>query len=346
MQKKLNVAIVGATGVVGQKIIHMLNERNFPVHEIKLLSSERSAGTIIHFNDREIVVEKATKDQFNNIDLVFFAAGGHVSKLLAYEAIQSGATVIDNTSAFRMDHDVPLVVPEVNESALFNHKGLIANPNCSTIQMVVALAPIKKKFGLNKIVASTYQSVSGAGMNAIDELNEQVKQHIDNQHMTANILPVRSADHHYPIAFNVLPQIDQFEDNGYTKEEMKMINETKKILKSDELAVSATCVRVPVITSHSESIYIEIDKIGITVDDLRHTLKQAKGVKVLDNPAEQKYPTPIEVANKDDVYVGRIRKDLSAKKGFHLWIVTDNLLKGAALNSVQIAESLMRNKLI
>lgn len=341
-----NIAIVGSTGLVGQQILQMLVTRNFPIQSIKLLASKRSAGTVVNFNGKEVIVEEATKDSFNEIDIAFFSAGGQVSKQFAHEAIKAGAIVIDNTSAFRMDDHVPLVVPEVNESALFKHKGLIANPNCSTIQMVVALAPIHREYGLNKIIVSTYQSVSGAGSQAIDELNSQVEQHIQGEQMTTNILPTKADVKHYPIAFNVLPQIDVFEENGYTAEEMKMINETKKIFGKNELAIAATCVRVPVITSHSESIYIEINKNGITEMDFFHILKRASGIQLLDIPGEQIYPTPLQATNKFDVFVGRIRKDLANDKGFHLWVVTDNLLKGAALNSVQIAESLVTNDLL
>lgn len=337
-----HVAVLGATGAVGQQIVKTLERRNFPIKKLTLLSSARSAGTEMQFKGETIVVEEAVPESFEGVDIAIFSAGGSVSKRFAEEAIKRGAVVIDNTSAFRMDPDVPLVVPEVNEEALHHHKGLIANPNCSTIQMVVALEPIRKAFGLNKVVVSTYQAVSGAGTSAIQELFKQTSDVLNKQAFTPSILPTSSDKKHYQIAFNAIPQIDKFTENGYTFEEMKMIKETKKIMSMPELKVSATCVRIPVEVGHSESVYIEVKNNEVQVEDIRNVLRNAPGVTLMDQPEEQIYPMPAMAEGKDDVFVGRIRKDLDENNGFHLWIVADNLLKGAALNSIQIAESLVR----
>lgn len=338
-----NIAVIGATGAVGTKILQILEKRAFPINNLKVLASKRSAGKTIQFNDQEIVIEEATPDSFEGVDIALFSAGGDISKRLAPEAVKRGAVVVDNTSAYRMAEDVPLVVPEVNKSDIANHKGIIANPNCSTIQMVTALQPIKDSFGLSRVIVSTYQAVSGAGDAAITELENQVKQFVNDEEMTAEILPVKSDEKHAPIAFNALPQIDMFSDNGYTLEEMKMINETKKIMNAPELAVAATCVRLPIFTSHAESVYIEVDQEDVTVADIWNKLEIAPGIKLEDKQEEQLYPTPLSAANKDDVFVGRVRRDLDNNKGFHLWIVSDNLVKGAALNTVQIAESIVEN---
>jgi len=339
--KKVNVAIVGATGAVGTKILEKLLERNFPIQSIKLLASKRSAGTEITARGHKYIVEETVPESFEDIDIAFFSAGGSISEKFAHEAVKRGAVVIDNTSAFRMIEDIPLVVPEVNAGALSRHTGIIANPNCSTIQMVTALQPIREKFGLDRIIVSTYQAVSGAGSEAIDELESQ-SLHFENRSKTeAAILPSASAERHYPIAFNAIPQIDAFDPSGYTLEELKMMNETKKIFGDQKLAVSATCVRLPVVTGHSESVYIEIGKEGVTVEELHALLENAPGVVVQDDPSKQLYPMPLFAEGKDEVFVGRIRKDPEHPAGFHLWIVSDNLLKGAALNSVQIAETLL-----
>jgi len=338
-----NVAVVGATGAVGQKILKLLSNREFPINKLKLLSSKRSAGKTVSFNNQVITLEEATPDSFDGIDIALFSAGGSVSEQLAPEAVKRGAVVIDNTSAFRMAEGVPLVVPEVNQEAIKGHQGIIANPNCSTIQMVTALKPIKDSFGLNRVIVSTYQAVSGAGAQATIELEKQAKQYLNNEEMEASLLPVKSDAKHYPIAFNALPQIDVFNDDGYTLEEMKMINETKKIMDDQALSVAATCVRLPFFTSHAESIYIEVEKAGVSVQDLWKQLEVADGIILEDDPATQTYPTPLSAANKEAVFVGRVRKDLDNEKGFHLWVVSDNLLKGAALNTVQIAESLIKN---
>lgn len=338
-----NVAVVGATGAVGQKILQILEGEPFQIGELKLLSSKRSAGNKIAFKGTEIIVQEATPESFAGVDIAFFSAGGSVSEKLAPEAVKHGAVVIDNTSAFRMTEGIPLVVPEVNSDDLANKPGIIANPNCSTIQMVVALKPIKEAFGLKRVIVSTYQAVSGAGNEAIAELKEQTRQFLNGEELTANLLPCSSDKNHYPIAFNALPQIDLFQDNGYTFEEMKMINETKKILHAPELSVAATCVRLPFVSSHAESVYIEVDKAGLTVADMWKVLGNAEGLVLQDDPSTQTYPTPLTSVDKNEVFVGRVRKDLDNDKGFHMWIVSDNLIKGAALNSVQIAESLIKN---
>ncbi|WP_156289114.1 aspartate-semialdehyde dehydrogenase [Oceanobacillus salinisoli] len=338
-----NVAVVGATGAVGQKIMKILEEKDFPINQLKLLSSKNSAGKELSFAGKKIVVEEAKPESFEEIDIALFSAGGSVSKQLAPEAVKRGAVVVDNTSAYRMDENVPLVVPEVNNEDIKKHNGIIANPNCSTIQMVAGLKPIKDNFGLSRVIVSTYQAVSGAGVKAVNELEEQSRQFLNNEEMEANLLPVKGDKKHYPIAFNALPQIDVFQENGYTFEEMKMINETKKIMHAPELPVAATCVRLPFFTSHAESVYIEVDDDGVTVEDIWKVLKTADGVILQDDPTTQTYPTPLSASNKEEVFIGRVRKDLDNNKGFHLWIVSDNLLKGAAWNTVQIAQSLIKN---
>lgn len=341
-----HVAIVGATGAVGEQLLNVLADRNFPIKELTLLSSKRSAGKKIKFKDREYTVQEAKPESFTGVDIAFFSAGGSVSKALAPEAVKRGAVVVDNTSAFRMEPDVPLVVPEVNESELKKHKGLISNPNCSTIQMVVALEPIRKKYGLSRVIVSTYQAVSGAGAKAIHEMYEQTKQILQGEEIQPEILPVASDKKHFQIAFNAIPQIDKFQENGFTFEEMKMINETRKIMNLPELEIAATCVRLPVVTGHSESVYVEVKEGSPTVDEIKQLLAEAPGVVVKDNPEEQLYPMPIDAVGKYDVFVGRIRKDLDRENGIHMWVVSDNLLKGAALNSVQIAESLIKLELL
>lgn len=345
MAKEIVVAIVGATGAVGSQMKEQLIKRKFPIKHIKFLASARSAGKEIEFNNQKYIIEEATPEAFEGVDVAFFSAGGSVSAKLAPEAAKRGAVVIDNTSHFRMHPEVPLVVPEVNREDLAKHNGIIANPNCSTIQMVVALQPISEKFGLSKVVVSTYQAVSGSGISAIEELREQSAQWEKGKNVEANILPAKSDKKHYPIARNVIPQIDVFTDNGFTYEEMKMINETKKIMHAPELSVAATCVRVPVVSGHSESVYIEVEQ-DATKEDIFEVLRNAPGVVLQDDITQQEYPMPIYVEGEDPVYVGRIRQDLDNKKGFHLWVVSDNLLKGAALNSVQIAEAMLEDNLL
>ncbi len=340
--KAYSVAIVGATGAVGEQMVSTLAASEIVIDKIKFLSSSRSAGKQISFRDQQYTVEEATPDSFEHVEIALFSAGGGVSKALIPEAVKRGAICIDNTSAYRMDENVPLVVPEVNEIDLFSHQGIIANPNCSTIQMVVALEPLRKHYGIKKVVVSTYQAVSGAGVAAIDELRTQTQQILNNEPVDPAILPVKSAPNHHQIAFNCIPQIDAFHDNGFTLEELKMVNETKKIMHLPALKVAATCVRLPIETGHSESVYVELEQTGITTRAVQSLLCTAKGVTLKDNIAEQIYPMPHQAVGHQDVFVGRIRKDLDEETGFHMWIVSDNLLKGAAWNAVQIAESLVR----
>ncbi|MDR0125817.1 MULTISPECIES: aspartate-semialdehyde dehydrogenase [Bacillus] len=339
MGRGLHVAVVGATGAVGQQMLKTLADRDFEMDTLTLLSSKRSAGTKVTFRGQAYTVQEATPESFEGVNIALFSAGGNVSKALAPEAVKRGAIVVDNTSAFRMDENIPLVVPEVNEKDLHDHQGIIANPNCSTIQMVAALEPLRQAYGMKKVIVSTYQAVSGAGHEAIDELYSQTQAILNKEDVTPEVMP-------YQIAFNAIPQIDKFQDNGYTFEEMKMINETKKIMHMPELEVAATCVRLPIETGHSESVYVELESNDATVDDIKSILKDAPGITLQDDPSQQIYPMPADAVGKNDVFVGRIRKDLDRPNGFHLWIVSDNLLKGAAWNSVQIAESLKALKLV
>lgn len=345
MVKQVSVAVVGATGAVGSTMMAQLVKRKFPIKTIKFLASARSAGKSIEFNGATYTIEEATPEAFEGVDVALFSAGGSVSEKLAPEAAKRGAVVIDNTSHFRMAEGVPLVVPEVNRHALQQHKGIIANPNCSTIQMVAALAPIREKFGLTSVVVSTYQAVSGSGIAAIEELKSQSAEWDKGRDVSASVLPVKSDEKHFPIARNVIPQIDVFEDNGFTKEEMKMINETKKIMEMPHLAVAATCVRVPVLSGHSESVYIELEKEA-SKEEIFEALRLAPGIVLQDDITTQGYPMPIFAEGEEPVFVGRIRQDLHNKKGYHLWVVADNLLKGAALNSIQIAEAMLEDDLL
>lgn len=339
------VAVVGATGAVGTQMYTFLEKRNFPVKELRPLASKRSAGQTITFRGEEIVIQEATPEAFEGVDIALFSAGGSISERLAPEAVKRGAVVIDNTSAFRMTPGVPLVVPEVNRHALQNHQGLIANPNCSTIQMVVALKPLYDRYGIDRIIVSTYQSVSGAGWEAIEELKQQSKSILAGEEVECNVLPVGSLDRHYPIAFNVIPQIDVGLDNGFTKEEMKMVNETKKIFEDENIGVTATCVRVPVFRGHSESVYVELQQ-EFDLTEVRDLLANGDGIVLQDNIAEQLYPMPIGNADDTRTFVGRVRRDLTHKKGLNLWIVSDNLLKGAATNAIEIAEALVEDGLV
>ncbi|MGD6842079.1 aspartate-semialdehyde dehydrogenase [Bacillus infantis] len=345
-KKGFHVAVVGATGAVGQQMLQTLESRDFPVSKLTLLSSARSAGTKVSYKGNEYIVEEARPESFAGVDIALFSAGGGVSKELAPHAVEHGAIVVDNTSAFRMAENVPLVVPEVNEEDLRKHNGIIANPNCSTIQMVAALEPLRKKHGLSKVIVSTYQAVSGSGAAAVDELYSQTKAIINNEEHEPKILPVKGDKKHYQIAFNAIPQIDMFQENGFTFEEMKMINETKKIMHMPDLQVAATCVRLPVATGHSESVYFELEAGGVNAQEIKDILKDAPGVVLQDDPENQIYPMPADCVGKNDIFVGRIRKDLDNDKGFHMWVVSDNLLKGAAWNSVQIAESLIKLELV
>ena len=352
MSKEYNVAVLGATGAVGTRMIQQLEQSTIPVKSVKLLASAKSAGKQLSFKGQPITVEETTPDSFNGVDIVLSSAGGSVSKKFLPEAVKRGAVCVDNTSAFRMEPDVPLVVPEVNEEALKNHHGIIANPNCSTIQMVVALEPIRQAFGLNQIIVSTYQAASGAGQSALNELRQETQDYLEGKDMQADakILPRKGDKKHYPLAFNLLPQIDVFEDDGYSHEEWKMIHETKKIMLNDmdakDIKVTATCVRVPVPIAHGESIYFTVDDPTVTVDQLRAVLKDAPGVVLQDDPAHQVYPQPINVVGKRDTFVGRLRADEENPGSFNMWVVADNLLKGAAWNTVENAERLVANGLV
>lgn len=335
----VNVAVVGATGAVGKEMIKILEERNFPVDELRLLASNRSQGKKIKFRGKDVVVKELNKDSFDGIKIGLFSAGGDISKEFAPIAVKANTVVVDNTSAFRMDKDVPLVVPEVNGQEIQNHNGIIANPNCSTIQMVLVLKPLHDEAVIKRIVVSTYQAVSGAGLKAIDELEKETRSILENN------APYKRRIFPHQIAFNALPQIPQsnaFLDNGYTSEEMKMINETKKIMGCNTLKVTATTVRIPVYRGHSESVNIETER-KITPDRARELLANFPGVSVVDDPIRQLYPLATEAAGKDETFVGRIREDESIENGLNLWIVSDNLRKGAALNAVQIAEKLLAN---
>ncbi|MDR2007114.1 MAG: aspartate-semialdehyde dehydrogenase [Acidaminococcales bacterium] len=342
--KKFNVAILGATGVVGQEFLDLIAERRFPFDKLRLLASSRSAGKKIEFMGASYTVEEAAADSFAGIDIALFA-GGAVSKELAPCAVKAGAVVVDNSSAFRMDPAVPLVVPEVNPEALRGHNGIVANPNCSTIIMVMALKPIYDLARIKRIVVSTYQAVSGAGKEAIDELDSQIAARAAGKEMQAAILPSASLPKHYPIAFNLIPQIDVFLDNGYTKEEMKMVNETRKIMGDDKMAITATTVRVPVYRSHSESINIELEK-PLSLAEIKGVLSAFKGVVLEDDPAAMLYPMPLYTSKLNDVYVGRVRCDESAENAWNLWVVGDQIRKGAALNTLQIAEKMIEMGLI
>ncbi|MCF8069737.1 MAG: aspartate-semialdehyde dehydrogenase [Desulfobacterales bacterium] len=332
--KKVNVAIAGATGAVGNQMIECLEERKFPVKNIKFLASSRSAGRELKFMGDTVVVEEMTEKSFKDVDIAIFSAGGGTSQKFSPIAAESGAIVVDNSSAWRMDPDVPLVVPEVNPHAIagYTKKGIIANPNCSTIQMLVALYPIHKKVGIRRVVVSTYQAVSGTGKKAIDELFDQTR-------AIMNFVDYEKKVYPHQIAFNCLPHIDVFLDNGYTKEEMKMLNETRKIFEDDSIGVTATTVRVPVFFSHSESVNIETNS-HITADEVKELLSVSEGVKVVDDPENNVYPLAIDAAGKDETFVGRIRQDESIENGINMWIVADNIRKGAATNAVQIAEIL------
>mgnify|MGYP000953286178 CR=1 FL=1 len=342
-QSRYNVAVVGATGAVGEQMLNMLERRNFPIKELKLLSSARSAGKKIRFRDAEYTVEEAGPDSFKGVDIALFSAGGDVSRALIPHAVRHGAVCIDNTSAFRMDPDTPLVVPEVNADKISSHKGVIANPNCSTIQMVVALKPLYDRYGISRVIVSTYQAVSGAGASAIRELKRQTKDVLDGQDPKPEVLPVASLPKKHQIAFNAIPQIDKFHENGFTNEEMKMILETKKIMGDDDIQVTATCVRIPVVYGHSESVYVEL-KEDFDLDEVRKLLAEFPGVVLQDRPEEQLYPLATEAAGKTEVFVGRLRRDLYNPRALNMWIVSDNLLKGAAWNAVQIAEIVAASK--
>lgn len=337
--KKMNIAVAGATGAVGNQMIRCLEEMDFPVKSIKLLASRRSVGRELRFKGDLIPVEELKEDSFKGVDIALFSAGGGISTRFAPLAVADGCVVVDNSSAWRMDPDVPLVVPEVNPAAIagYTTKGIIANPNCSTIQMLVAIHPIHQKYKIKRIVVSTYQAVSGTGKKAIDELFDQTRAMI-------NFIDYKQEVYPHRIAFNCLPHIDVFQDNGYTKEEMKMVNETRKILEDDRIGVTATTVRVPVFYSHSESINIETEA-PISAQEVKTLLGTAAGIKVLDDPENNVYPLATDAAGQDLTLVGRIRNDESIPNGINMWVVADNIRKGAATNTVQIAQVLAKDYL-
>ena len=334
MSRNYNVAVAGATGAVGVEMIKTLEKRNFPVANLKLLASSRSAGKTATFKGEKITIEELKSDSFKGIDIALFSAGADVSREFRDSVVKSGAVMIDNSSAFRMEPDVPLVVPEVNPEDVKLHHGVIANPNCSTIIMLVAVAPLHRAKKLRRMVAATYQATSGAGAKGMAELLEQTRQILDGQ-------PIAPKAFAHRIAFNLIPHIDVFYDNGYTKEELKMVNETRKMLHDDSLRITCTCVRVPVLRAHSESLNLEFEE-EITPDEARAILDAAPGVKVVDDPAAKLYPMPVEAAEQYDVRVGRIRQDISRddRRGLEIFVSGDQVLKGAALNAVQIAELL------
>ena len=334
----MKIAIVGASGAVGQEFLRVLDEQNFPIDELLLFGSSRSAGKEYEFRGKKYTVKELKhNDDFKDVDIAFTSAGGDTSKEFAETITKHGAIMIDNSSAFRMDADVPLVVPEVNgEDALTRPRNIIGNPNCTTIQMVVALNPIHKLSPIRRVHVATYQAASGAGASAMAELAKQYEQIINGEEPTVEKFSAQ-------LAYNLIPQVDVFMDNGYTKEEMKMFNETKKIMHSDDIAVSSMCVRVPVLRAHSEAIWVETES-PISVEDARKAFEQAPGLVVMDNPAEKEYPMPLDIAGKDPVYVGRLRKDLCNERGLTFWVVGDQIKKGAALNAVQIAQYLLKHE--
>lgn len=336
--KKYNVAILGATGAVGQEMLKVLGERNFPYNELKLLASERSAGTEVEFQGKTYMIEEATENSFEDIQVVLCAAENDISEALSPAAVKAGAVVVDNSSAFRLFDDVPLVVPEVNGEDVKKHKGIIANPNCSTIIALTALNELNKYSKINRMIVSTYQAVSGAGVNGIKELDQQIKDISEGK--TAEIKTFQ-----HQIAYNLIPQIGGFDDMGYSSEEMKLQNEGRKIFHNPDLKVNCTCVRVPVYRSHSESITIETEK-EITVEKAKELLSKADGIKLVDDLDNKKYPMPLDTTNQDLIFVGRIRKDISADNSLVLWCCGDQVRKGAATNAVQIAEVLVKENLI
>ena len=329
-----HIAIAGATGAVGTEFLKLLEARDFPMKSLRLLASSRSAGSKLKFRGENLEVEELTPKSFKGIDIAFFSAGGSRSKEFAPHAVDSGAVVIDNSSAFRMDEKVPLVVPEINPKQAFEHQGLIANPNCSTIQMVVALNPIHRAANIQRVVVSTYQAVSGAGASAMEELKQQLRAWANDEPMKQEVFPTQ-------IAFNLFPHIDVFQDNGYTKEEMKMVHETRKIMNAPNMQISATCVRVPVLRAHSEAVWVETEK-PLSESEARELFEKEPGIVVQDERESGGYPTPWHITETQETYVGRIRKDISHPNGLTFWVVADQLYKGAALNAIQIAEVLQQ----
>jgi aspartate-semialdehyde dehydrogenase len=329
----LNVAIVGATGLVGREFIKILEQRNFPMQSLRLLASDRSAGNKLYIKHEQVEIKETTAQSFEGVDIALFSAGDEISSHFSPIAARNGAVVIDNSSAFRMDASVPLVVPEVNAEDIKEHKGIIANPNCSTIQMVVAIYPLHKVNPIKRIIVDSYQSASGIGSSAMEELIEQTKLALEGREIVPHLFP-------HQIAFNVLPETDLFLDNAYTKDEWRLVEETQKIMHAPEIAISATCVSVPVPIGHCEAIHIEFTK-PMSPQEARQILAEAPGVRVQDDPGISLYPHPWAAAGTDDVFVGRIRKDVSHEHGLAMWVVSDNIRKGAALNTIQIAETMI-----
>ena len=338
MSKGYNVAVVGATGAVGEEMLRILEERSFSVGNLRVIASERSEGRVLGFCGENLKVERLSSASFRGVEIALFSAGAQISREFSPQAVKEGSVVVDNSSAFRMESGVPLVVPEVNPDALKNHQGIIANPNCSTIQLVVAINPLRQITRIKRLIISTYQAVSGTGRKAMEELKGQIQQWLKGEEIKKEVYP-------HQIAFNLIPHIGQFLPNGYTEEELKLANETKKIMEDDRMAVTATCVRVPVFIGHSEAVTVEMEK-ELSVPQVKRILSRAPGVILQDNIDDHLYPLPLEAAEKDEVFVGRIRKDKSIKNGIHLWIVADNLRKGAALNAIQIAELLIKKNLL
>ena len=332
------VAVIGATGAVGQVFLKIAEERKFPIDALRLCASERSLGKKLKFNGEDIAVELCDEKLLQEVDFAFISASGDVSREIAPMAAKNGAVAIDDSSAFRMDKSVPLVVPEVNAEDLLSHKGIVSIPNCSTTPLVMTLKPLMRHATVRRVIADTFQSVTGTGTAALQEMQEQSSQILNDESVNPSAYP-------HQIAFNVLPHIEPFQENGYTREEMKMVYETRKILHDDSLMVSATCVRVPVAVSHSESIHIEFDR-PITPNQVREILSEEPGVRVVDDPFSDVYPMPIDAAGTDEVLVGRIRRDVSHPNGIALWVVCDNLRKGAALNAIQIAEQMMEDNVV
>ncbi len=332
------IAVIGATGAVGQVFLRLLEERDFPASEIRLCASKRSVGKRLKVKGEELTVEETTPELLGQVDIAFISANGDVSRAFAPLAAERGALAIDDSSAFRMNPDVPLVVPEVNADDLEWHRGIVAIPNCSTTPLAMVLKALNGVNRIRRVIADTYQSVSGTGTAAVEELKAQSRQTLEGQGVTAQVYP-------HPIAFNALPHIEPFQDNGYTREEMKMLHETRKILHEPELMVSATCIRVPVMICHSEAVHIEFAE-PISPGEVREILSDFPGIKVMDDPASNVYPMPIQAAGKDEVFVGRIRRDISHANGIAMWIVSDNLRKGAALNAMQIAEEVLSRELL
>jgi aspartate-semialdehyde dehydrogenase len=338
LSKGYNVAVVGATGAVGEEMLRILEERSFSVGNLRVIASERSEGRALGFCGENLKVERLSSASFRGVEIALFSAGAQISREFSPQAVKEGSVVVDNSSAFRMESGVPLVVPEVNPDALKNHQGIIANPNCSTIQLVVAINPLHQITRIKRLIISTYQAVSGTGREAMEELKDQIQQWLKGEEIKKEVYP-------HQIAFNLIPHIGQFLPNGYTEEELKLANETKKIMEDDRIAVTATCVRVPVFIGHSEAVTVEMEK-ELSVPQVKGILSRAPGVILQDNIDDHLYPLPLEAAEKDEVFVGRIRKDKSIKNGINLWIVADNLRKGAALNAIQIAELLIKKNLL